>query len=387
MTLETTIAGLLRQAVEAGVAAGAVAAVVSRDDTLALAAAGRQDGDGSAAMAPDTVFALASLTKPVVTLAALQLVEQQRLALDSPAAEFLGALTEPMVLEGMAPDGTPRLRPAKTPITLRHLLTHTAGYGYPEWSPGLAPALAALGLRRVPGNFDQVARTPLLFDPGSRWNYGISLDIAGLLVEAASRQSLERYLREHVLLPLGMESTGFTVPPAVHARQARVHRRDASGALKAIDWPAGQGQGFAGGGGGLCGSAPDYARLLRLLLSGGAIDGMRLLHEETVAAMGSNQVGELAVPGLVSGMPDLSCDADFFPGMEKKWGFGFLLNTEPGQNGRSAGSLCWGGITNVYCWVDPTAGLAGCLFAQQLPFADPGILSLFSGVEKATYAA
>lgn len=387
MTLGEKLAPLLARAVAEGVVAGAVAAVVSREDTLALVAAGRLDATTAAPMTPDTLFALASLTKPVVSMAALQLVEQQRLALDAPVAELLGALAQPMVLEGFDAEGAPRLRPARRPITLRHLLTHTAGYGYPEWSPGLAPALAALGLGRVPRNFDQLARTPLLFDPGTRWNYGISLDVVGLLVEAASRQSLARYLREHIFLPLGLESIGFTVPPAQQPRMARVHQRDASGVLRPIAWPAGQGQGFTGGGGGLCGSVVDYARLLRLLLAGGALDGVRLLREATVGAMGSNQIGALEVSGLGSCLPELSADADFFPGMVKKWGYGFLINTEPGPHGRRAGSLCWGGITNVYCWLDPASGLAGCLFAQQLPFADPAVLALLGAVEAAAYAA
>jgi CubicO group peptidase (beta-lactamase class C family) len=272
-------------------------------------------------------------------------------------------------------------------MTLRHLLTHTAGYGYPEWNPELGDALPRLGLARMPRNFDELARMPLLFDPGTRWNYGISVDVVGLMIEAASGQSLGEYLREHLLEPLGMVDTAFLLTPAQHARRAPTFRRLADGTLEPIDWPAGEGQGFTGGGGGLCGTAGDYGHFLRMLLNDGTLDGVRVLGSETVAAMGRNQIGTLSVPKMISAVPERSNDVDFFPGMDLKWGLGFLLNTAPGPHGRSAGSMAWGGLCNSYFWLDPTRGVAGCMLAQLLPFADPQALDAFGAVEWAAYTA
>lgn len=381
------IAALLDDAVARGTVTGAVALAVRRDGVLFEAAAGRRDLSGPATMSADTIFWLASMTKAIVSVGAMQLVEQERLSLDAPVGEVLPALAAPWVLEGFDADGAPRLRPARTVMTLRHLLTHTSGFGYPDWNADLSRALKHDDLPRIPTNFDQVTRFPLLFDPGTDWNYGISVDMVGLMIEAVGRQSLGRYLREHVLGPLGMENTDFLLSPAQQARRARMYRRAADGGLQPIDWRAGQGQGFTGGGGGLCGSPTDYGRFLRMLLAGGTLDGVRLLRGETVAEMGRNQIGHLQVHTLVSGVPERSNDANFFPGMEQKWGLGFLLNTGPGPNGRSAGSLAWGGLCNSYFWLDPTRGVAGCLMTQVLPFADAAVLELFGAVERTAYAS
>jgi CubicO group peptidase (beta-lactamase class C family) len=380
------IVALLEDAVARGAVPGAVALAVRGDGVLFEAAAGRRDLSGPAAMTTDTIFALASMTKAIVSVGAMQLVEQGRLALDAPVADVLPVLAAPRVLEGFDAASVPLLRPARTVMTLRHLLTHTAGFGSPDWNPDLRRYLEQTGLPSAPANFDQLSRTPLLFDPGARWNYSISVGIAGLLMEAVSRQSLDRYLREHVLGPLGMENTTFLLTPAQQSRRARMHQRTADGTLAPIDWPAGLGQAFTAGNGGLCGTAGDYGRFLRMLLNGGELNGTRLLSEETVADMGRNQIGELQVPTMVSVAPERSNDVNFFPGMAQKWGLGFLLNGEPGPHGRSAWSMAWGGLCNSYFWLDPARGVAGCMLAQVLPFADPKALELFGAVERAVYA-
>jgi CubicO group peptidase (beta-lactamase class C family) len=372
------IAALLAGAVGAGKVPGAIALAVDRDGTTAEAAVG---------IPADAIFWLASMTKPIVSVAAMQLVEQGRLHLDAPIADLLPSLAAPLVLEGFDAAGTPRLRPARTPITLRQLLTHTAGYGYNFWNPILGRYLDQAGLPRIPTSFDELARTPLLFDPGTRWSYGINTDIVGLAIEAASGQKLDAWLRAHLLGPLGMHDTGFLLTPAQQTRLAPMHRREPPGSLRPIDWPVGEGQGFAGGGGGLCGSAPDFGRFLRMLLNGGTLDGVRLLRAETVADIGRNHIGALGVHTLVSAVPRLANNANLFPGMAQKWGLGFVLNTAPGPNGRSAFSLAWAGLANCYFWLDPAQGVAGCLMTQILPFADAPALEVFGAVERAVYAA
>ena len=378
MERSNRIAALLNSAVTNGTLPGAVAIVANRDGTIFEAAA---------ALPTDAIFWLASMTKAIVSVAAMQLVEQNRLHLDAPIATILPALAAPQVLEGFDAAGTPLLRPARTAMTLRHLLTHTAGYGYNFWNADLGRSLDHALLPRIPTNWDEAARTPLLFDPGTRWTYGINTDIVGLAVEAASGQTLDAYLRDHVLGPLGMHDTGFLLTPAQQSRLARMHRRTADGALRPMDWQAGEGQGFAGGGGGLCGTAPDYARFLRMLLNGGALDGTRLLRPETIADMGRNHIGDLLVHTLVSAVPRLTNDANLFPGMDQKWGLGFLLNTAPGPNGRSAFSLAWAGLANCYFWADTTQGVAGCLLTQMFPFADAAALDVLGAFERAVYAA
>ncbi len=385
MTDSQGFATLLHAAVARGAVAGAVVLAVTRDGTLLEAAAG--PGAGEAPMSPTTIFALASMTKAIVSVGMMRLVEQGRLSLDTRVGEVLPALAEPWVLDGFDSAGAPLLRPARTAMTLRHLLTHTSGFGYPEWNAELRRAQAELGLPRVPTSFAELARTPLLFDPGTRWNYSIGVDVVGLMIEAVSGQSMDRHLREQVLAPLGMHDTGFLLTQAQQARRAPVHRRLADGTLQPMEWPAGLGQGFTGGGGGLCGSPADYARFLRMLLNGGTLDGTRVLGAETVATMARNHIGDLRVLPMISGVPERSNDADFFPAMVQKWGLGFLLNTEPGPHGRSAGSLGWGGLCNTYFWLDPERGLGGCLLTQILPFADPAVLELFGALERAAYAA
>ncbi len=378
MDLSNEITALLDHAVTRNVLPGAVAVAVNRDGLLFEAAA---------ALPADAIFWLASMTKAIVSVAAMQLVEQRRLGLDVPVASILPALAAPRVLEGFDASGTPLLRPARTAMTLRHLLTHTAGYGYNFWNADLGRALDHANLPRIPTSWDDVARTPLLFDPGTRWTYGINTDIVGLAVEAASGQTLDAYLRAHVLGPLGMHDTGFRLTPAQQSRLAPIHRRTSDGALRPIDWLVGDGQGFAGGGGGLCGTARDYARFLRMLLNGGALDGVRLLAAETIADMGRNHIGDLQVHTLATALPRLANDANFFPGMVQQWGLGFLLNTAPGPNGRSAFSLAWAGLANCYFWLDPAQGVAGCLLTQMFPFADAAVLEVFGAMERAIYAA
>jgi len=337
------------------------------------------------AMTLDTIFRLASMTKAVTSVAAMQLVEQGRLQLDQPIGNVLPELSAPQVLDGFDDAGAPRLRPAKRPITLRHLLTHTAGFGYETWDPNLIRYVKASGTPS--GSTGKLAslRLPLVFDPGERWEYGINLDWAGRAVEAVSGQPLEVYFREHIFAPLRMTDTAYVMSAAQQSRIATVHQRDAEGSLEraaALDPPWRE---FWSGGGGLYSTGRDYLTFLQMLLHEGSFSGARLLRPQTVAMMGQNQIGDINAGILQTAMPQRSNNVDFFPGIPCKWGLGYMINTLPGPNGRSAGSVTWGGIFNTYYWLDPRKRIAGVFLTQLLPFADGKAVALYGAFERGVY--
>lgn len=335
------------------------------------------------AMAADTIFQLASMTKAVTSVAAMQLVETGALALDAPIGGLLPGLAEAQVITGFDAAGAVQLRPARRPITLRHLLTHTSGLGYDFVHADQARARGATA--PVPGSLAAI-HTPLLFDPGDDWAYGVSTDWVGLAVEAASGQGLGDYLADKVFGPLGMADTGFLLTPAQRARQVAMMARTEDGMVPfPISIGGGTAAEFASGGGGLSGTAGDYMRFLRMLLNGGSLDGARVLGAESVAEMARNQIGALRAGVMTTTMPALSAAVTWFPEQVPGWGLGFMINPEPGVDGRAAGSLSWAGIANTYFWVDPATGIAAVLLMQLLPFADPGALAVLGAFERSVY--
>jgi methyl acetate hydrolase len=387
MTATAAIDRVLRQAVESGAVPGVVALAADRDGPIYEGAFGRRGLADPAAMTPDTVFWVASMTKAVTSVAAMQLVEEGRLSLDAPLGPLLPGLAAPQVLEGFAPDGTPRLRPARRPITLRHLLTHTAGFAYNTWNADIGRYMEATGLPAPRSGRLVSLEAPLVREPGERWEYSIATDWVGRAVEAASGERLERYVFARILEPLGMQDSGFVPGPAQRARRAGMHQRGEDGRLTPIDFALPEAPEFFGGGGGLLSTGPDYLRFLRMLLGGGSLDGAQVLRPETVAEMGRNQIGALVFQPLRSVLPAISGDCDPFPGTPCRWGLGFLINEADIPGRRAAGSLAWAGLGNTWFWIDPRRGIAGLLLTQILPFADPAVLDLFAGFETALYAA
>ncbi|TDH59459.1 class A beta-lactamase-related serine hydrolase [Dankookia rubra] len=380
------IDAVLRGAVESGAVPGVVALATDRAGTLYQGAFGRRGLDVAAPMTADTVFWIASMTKAITSVAAMQLVEEGRLELDAPLGPLLPQLAAPQVLERFDAAGTPFLRPATKPITLRLLLTHTAGFSYNTWNPDMGRYMATTGLLAPRSGKLESLRAPLVFEPGERWEYSIATDWVGQAVEAASGRRLEHYVRDRILEPLGMTDSGFIPGPSQQARRARVHQRAADGSLAPIEFTLPENPEFYGGGGGLLSTGPDYIRFLRMLLNGGTLDGAEILRPETVAEMGRNQIGALHFRPLRTAMPAMSNDCDPFPGMACKWGLGFLINGEDVPGRRSAGSLAWAGLGNTWFWVDPRSGVAGLLMTQILPFADAAVLDLFARFETAVYA-
>jgi methyl acetate hydrolase len=386
MSLQTQADALLRQAVANGDVPGVVALATDRNGTLYEGGFGERVQGGGAAMAPDTVVWIASMTKAITATAAMQLVEQGRLHLDRPAREVVPALAEVKVLDGFDDTGKPVTRPPARPITLRQLLTHTAGFAYEIWQQPIVRYQEATGTPGIISCAERALTTPLLFDPGERWEYGINIDWAGKMVEATSGQKLGAYLKANVFEPLGMRDTAFKITDEMRRRLAKIHQRGEGDRFEPqLELEIPQAPEFEMGGGGLYGTLPDYAKFIRMILNRGKTDGQQVLKPETVETMSTNQMGECRVCGLKTAMPPLSNDAEFFPGMPKTWGLSFMINTERAPTGRSPGSLAWAGLANSYFWIDPAAGIGGVYATQVLPFADKKALPLYFAFEKTVY--
>lgn len=384
MSPSPNIDQILRRAAESGDVPGVVATAATGSDVIYEGAFGQRDLSKPQPMTTDSVFWIASMTKAVTSAAAMQLVEQGKLSLDGPIGKVLPDLAQPQVLEGFAADGTPQLRPAKGTMTLRQLMTHTAGFCYEIWNGQMGIYQEKTGTPGVTTCKNAALKTPIMADPGTRWEYGTNIDFVGKAVEAASGQKLDAYLRDHMFAPLGMTDTAFRISAAMRERLVGMHARTPDG-LVPIPFELEQEPEFHMGGGGLYGTARDYLAFARMILNKGRANGHQVLKPETVALMSENSIGDLEVTKMTTAAPPLSNDVDLYPGMPKKWGLSFLINTATTPEGRSAGSLAWAGLANTYYWIDPVRDVAGVILMQLLPFADAKCLQTFAGFERGVY--
>ena len=375
------------QAVESEKMPGIVAVAATDKGVLYEGAFGKRQLGQDAPMTPDTVVWIASMTKAITATAAMQLVENGKLSLEGPATAVAPELGNAKVLEGFDAAGKPRLRAPKRPITLRHLLTHSAGFAYEIWEPRVLQYQTATNTPGITSCTNAALTTPLMFDPGDQWQYGINIDWAGKMVEAASGQKLDRYFQDHIFGPLGMKDTAFKIGASQRARLASVHQRDDKGVLAPIEFGLPEDPEFLMGGGGLYGTAHDYVAFAQMIIGDGSYKGARVLRPETVTLMAQNHIGNLEVGPFKTAMPTLSNDLELFPGMSKKWGLSFLINTQQAPTGRSAGSLAWAGLANTYFWIDRTRRVAGVFLSQVLPFYDDTAIDLLVKFETEVYRA
>lgn len=385
--MKARIDAILREAVQRGDVPGVTAVATDGSGTIYEGGFGKTILGQDADMTPDTVVWIASMTKAVTGAVVMQQVERGTLKLDAPARDVLPYLGEVPVLEGFDAEGKPRLRKPVRDITLRHLLTHTAGFGYDIWNPEILKYREVMDMPTIGTGLDKSLTTPLLFDPGARWQYGIGIDWAGKMVEAVTGRKLGQVMQEELFGPLAMDSTGFRLTPAMRARMARIHHRKADGSLVAdLKREVPQEPEFEAGGGGLYSTANDYLKFVRMVLDGGkSACGEVVMRPETVDAMAANAIGDSTVCLLKTVMPALSNDAEFFPGVAKQWGLSFMINNEEAATGRSAGSLSWAGLPNTYYWIDRKKRLGGVYMTQILPFADVKSMPLFHAFESAVY--
>jgi CubicO group peptidase (beta-lactamase class C family) len=386
MQSQAQIDEILRQKSDAREIPGVVAIAASGSDVLYQGAFGRRDLSKPDAMTTDSVFWIASMTKAVTSAGAMQLVEQGKLSLDAPIGSVLPDLAKPQVLEGFDAKGEPKLRPAKSEITLRQLMTHTAGFCYNMWNGDFAVYAEKTGIPAITTCQNAALKTPIMSDPGTRWEYGTNIDFVGKAVEAVSGKRLDAYLRDNLFAPLGMSDTGFKITDEMRRRLVGMHARGEDGQCASIPFELEQNPEFHMGGGGLYSTAGDYIKFTRMILNKGRGNGNEVLKPETVAMMGQNHMGDLSVTKLMTAAPMYTNDVDLFPDQVKKWGLSFMINTAKTAEGRSPGSLFWAGLANTYYWIDPSRDVTGVILMQVLPFADAKCLDAFAGFERSVYA-
>jgi CubicO group peptidase (beta-lactamase class C family) len=365
----TELDALLDAAVAANRTPGLVAMVATAEGILYEHAVG---------VPADTIFAIASMTKPVTSVAVMQLVETGKVDLDEPAHTYVPELAAIQVLEGGV------LRPTKSPPTVRHLLTHTSGFAYEIFNRDIADLVQSGKLPTLFTWTDDFLAAPLVFDPGARFEYGISVDWLGRIVESVSGQSLEAYMRTSIFEPLRMNDTFFNVPADKLQRVSTLVARQTDGTLGLVPNTPVTVEFFSGGGG-LYSTASDYSRFMRALLAGGTLDGSRILQAETVALMSQNQLGDLPLSPITPLDPQVANPDLVMPGGLDAFGLGFALNRAPLGSGRGAGTLSWAGLYNTYFWIDRENGISAVLLTQMLPFGDPAATKLVDDFDSAVY--
>lgn len=366
---------------------GVVAMVTDRVGNLYEGAAGVRRVDADTAITSDDIFALFSTTKAVTATAVLQLVEQGRVDLDVPARNYLPQIGALKVIDGFTASGAPRLRDPKREVTTRMLLTHTGGFGYDFFNSTYARLAEELGQPSVITASKAALTTPLLFDPGERWEYGTNLDWCGQLVEAVTGERLGEVFATRIFEPLGIEDMTFELDDRRRARLVGMHARNTDGSLTPMDFELPSPPQVHMGGHGLYGTVGDYMRFIRMWLNDGAGEHGRVLSAETVQMAVQNHLGDLKVTPLTGVIPSLSNDAEFFPGLSKSWSLPFMINDEQAPTGRPAGALGWAGLANLFYWIDRSNGYGGFWATQILPFGDPTSFGQYLEFESALYTS
>jgi CubicO group peptidase (beta-lactamase class C family) len=372
----TALSALLKNATDRGDVPGVVVAVVNTDGMLYNEAFGKSSTAGNTPMTKDTIFNMASMTKPITSVAIMMLVDEGKLKLDDEVAKYLPKYKDPLVITKFnEADASYETRPAKRAITIRHLLTHTSGIGYGFASPMLTKIIEKTKKNELD--------LPLLFDPGEGWAYGASTRVLGHVVEAISGQKIDAFLESRILQPLGMHDTGYLVPAAKYPRVVAVNARGADGKFMERPVPSPI-PATVQGDGGLYGTASDYGLFLRMLLNRGTLGGKRILSEQSARTVFESHTGSVVVKEQQSANPVLSRNFPVGAGKDR-WGLGFQLAAEKQPNRRSPGSGTWAGIFNTHFFVDPSREIGVVVMMQTLPFYDDASMKVYAGVEEAVY--
>src|SRR3977135_1580051 len=312
MQSKAQIDQVLRQKSDAKEIPGVVAVAADSNGVIYQGAYGKRDLSKEDAMTVDSVFWIASMTKAITTAAGMQLVEEGKLSLEAPIGKVLPDLAAPQVLEGYDAAGEPKLRPSKNPITLRHLMTHTPALAYDMGNGDMVKYLEKTATPGIITCKNAALKTPLMTDPGTRWEYGSNIDFVGKAVEAVSGKRLDAYLRDHLFSPLGMTDTGFKIGESQRKRLVGMHARGPDRSLAPIPFELEQDPEFHMGGGGLYGTPGAYIRFTPMILNKGRGNGNQVLKPETVAMMGQNHIGELSMTKMTSAVAFATNDVDLY---------------------------------------------------------------------------
>ncbi len=365
--------------------AGVVAMVTDRDQNIYEGAAGQRVLGGDADMTTDTVFAIFSTTKAITGTAILQLVEEGKLDLDAPASTYAPDIGKLQVIDGFDASGEPILRAPKRDITTRMLMLHTAGLGYDFFSETYNRLAQEKGQPSVITASKEAIMTPLLFDPGDKWEYGSNIDWCGQVVEGITGMRLGEVFQKRIFEPLGIEDMTFSLTDAFRARLAGMHARNADGSLSPMPFELPSDPEIHMGGHGLYGTVGEYMKFIRMWLNDGKGPNGQVLKPETVRMAERNHLGDKKITMLPGVIPSLSNDAEFFPGLSKSWALTFMVNDEAAPTGRPAGALGWAGLANLFYWVDRENGFGGFWATQILPFGDPASFGGYLDLETAFY--
>jgi methyl acetate hydrolase len=364
---------------------GVVAMATDRTGNIYEGSAGRRSLDSDLAMTTDTVMCIFSCTKSITGVTLMQLVEEGKVKLSDPAKNYVPDIAKIQVLEGFDEHGQPKTRPPKSDITLNQLMLHTAGFGYEFFSHDILKYIGATNTPSLITSARAALFTPLAFDPGEGWQYGTNIDWVGQVVEAVRGKRLDAVMKEHIFQKLGMHETSFIVTPDMKRRLSKIHSRGEDGALTPSDMMLPQDGEINNGGHGLYSTIGDYMKYVRMILNDGAGPSGRVLKAETVHAMAKDGLNGRKITKVMTSIPALSHDAEFFPGMPKSWGYTYMINDEDAPTGRPAGSLAWAGLANLYYWIDKKNGVGGMWGTQILPFADPTSVGGYLEFETAVY--
>ncbi len=357
--------------IEEGKVPGFVTVVAREGKVVHFEAFGQRDVERGKPMIKDTIFRMYSMTKPITGVAIMILVDEGKLRVSDPVSKFIPEFADSKVLV-QGEDGTTELAPATTPLTIKHLLTHTSGLTYGR-NPKVREFYEQHGVQiphESPLTLEEfakrAAKVPLICEPGSAWHYGISIDILGRVVEVASGRPFDAFLEERIFEPLGMKDTGFFVPPEHMERFAANYKRTKEGGMELLDDPKDspflKPPRLPSGGGGAVGTAADYLRFAQMILNGGELDGVRIVSEQSIGELTKQQLPpELGNTPLGSALPLISRGIGFgYAGAVVMEGYNHTLIG-------SAGTYAWGGLASTDFWVDPKQELIGMVLTQLTP--------------------
>jgi methyl acetate hydrolase len=388
-SFKSAIDGVLKRVTSGAVkdrVPGVVAMVTDAKTNIYEGAAGERALGSSVAMTTDSVHAIFSTTKAITGTAIMQCVEDGKLDLDAPAKNYAPDIGKLQVLEGFDTSGNPKLRAPKRDITTRMLMLHTAGFGYDFFNANYNTMAQKHSQPSVVTASKASIMTPLLFDPGDKWEYGSNIDWCGQVVEGIRGKRLGEVFKERIFAQLGIEDMAFTMTPSMRQRQSSIHARGADGSLTDMNFTLPQPPEIDMGGHGLYATVGEYMKFIRMWLNDGAGPDGRVLKKETVEAAVKNGLkpnqNVVMLPGVI---PSLSNDAEFFPGLKKSWSYTFMVNDEEAPTGRPAGAIGWAGLANLFYWIDRKNGFGGFWATQVLPFADAPSFVGYMDFETAAY--